>query len=85
MKTRMLSFAYVCAIMGFLTVTSCTTSKPTPIAYDCPRILLPADPVIPIRKLTDKSKPDDVIKAWVATAVAYRDWNRVVRKQVNNL
>ena len=68
-----------------LILTLCLSScaKPTPVALDCPKIILPKDPIIPLSQLTDESKPDVVIKAWVATAMAYRDWNRAVRKQIN--
>lgn len=78
----MLSFKRVCVIIVFLACSSCT-HKSEPIAYQCPPILLPPDPKAAVLKLTVKSSPDEVIKAWVATAVAYRDWNRIVKKQVN--
>ena len=58
--------------------------RPIPIAYECPKLQLPADPVAPVRTLTPQSSADEVIKAWVATAVAYETWNVVVRKQVNS-
>lgn len=82
-RYRLFSFSYASGIMAFLILTSCSTVKPIPVAYDCPKLVLPADPITPIDKLTDKSKPDEVMKAWVSTAVAYRDWNRIVRQQVN--
>jgi hypothetical protein len=79
-----MSHKLLVAFVAFV-LTSCTTIKPTPIAYKCPKIILPTDPVVPVHALNANSKPDDVIKAWVATAVAYRDWNRVVRKQISSL
>jgi hypothetical protein len=82
-KCRIFSFSYASAIMGFLILTSCATTKPIPVAYKCPQLVLPPDPITPLDKLTDKSKPDEVMKAWVSTAVAYRDWNHIVRQQVN--
>ena len=76
----MLSFKRLTVITAILSITSCST--PVKVAYECPRIQLPADPVAPVTKLTDKSTPDEVIKAWVATATVYRNWNKTVRKQV---
>lgn len=71
-------------LIAIVFLTSCSLIKPTPIAYHCPRIILPADPKPNTDKLTEKSKPNEVIKAWVSTAMAYRDWNRIVRKQIEN-
>jgi hypothetical protein len=69
-------------LLLFVMLTSCMTPKP--VAYHCPRIILPADPVPPTRKLTLKSQPNDVMKAWVATAYLYQGWNKTVRKQVES-
>lgn len=63
-------------------LSACAT-KPVQIAYNCPTLMLPPDPVPFTRSLTGKSPPDEVVKAWVATAIAYRDWDRVVRLQVS--
>ena len=72
-------------LISFLTISSsCGIFKPPPIAYHCPEIILPNDPIPETNKLTDKSKPDEITKAWVYTAVSYRDWNRIVRKQIKN-
>lgn len=68
-------------VVGML--ISCS-SVPTKIAYDCPRIVLPPDPHIPVKNLTAKSQPNDVIKAWVSTAVGCRDWANIVKKQVSS-
>lgn len=66
-----------------LTLCLCTcASKPTTIAYQCPRILLPPDPIPATAKLNPQSKPDQVVKAWVATTIAYKGWNTVVRHQI---
>lgn len=48
-------------------------------------IKLPPDPVNGVAALTDKSSPDEVVRAWVATATAYRNWNRTVRKQIETI
>jgi hypothetical protein len=66
-----------------IALAGCAT-KPTRLAYDCPRIELPPDPITTVTALNDESGADEIIKAWVATAYAYRGWNLVVRKQVEN-
>lgn len=65
-------------------IFSCSIFKPTPIAYHCPVIHLPPDPIISLNKINDKSKPDEIIKSWVYTAIAYKNWNKIVRKQIKN-
>lgn len=79
----MISFKRVSGIMAFCTLTSC--AHVTPVALDCPKLILPNDPQVPIHQITSASKPDEVIKAWVATATAYRDWNIIVRKQIEEM
>lgn len=71
---------FLIALLIFL-FTGCAT-KPVPVAYDCPTLELPADPVPATRKLTDKSRPDEVIKAYVKTVRDYVSWNQVVRAEV---
>lgn len=65
-------------------LSGCALFKPTPVVYHCPKIILPEDPISPVDNLTQNSKPGDVIKAWVVTAIEYKNWNRIVRKQVEN-
>ena len=77
----MISFRRLSGIMVIFILTSCSTVR-TPVTLDCPQLVLPADPVSPLSKISDKSTPDEVMKAWVSTAILYRDWNRIVRKQV---
>ena len=70
-------------IILVLTLWLCTCATiPTPIAYQCPHITLPPDPIPATTKLTSQSKPDQVVKAWVATTIAYKGWNTIVRQQV---
>ena len=71
----------ICIIFFFLGVTGCT-SHVIPISYGCPKIILPNDPIIPIDKIDEESSSDEVIKAWVVTAYAYREWNLIVREQI---
>jgi len=68
-----------------LLISGCATEKPVQIMYNCPAIELPVDPEVPVKKLKKTSTPDQVVKAWVATAVAYREWNKNVRAEVNSL
>jgi hypothetical protein len=67
-----------------VSLLSCATKEPIPISYHCSVIQLPDDPISPVGALTRDSRPDEVIKAWVATAYAYRGWNRAVRKQIED-
>jgi hypothetical protein len=71
------------SVMLILSVISCA-HKPLPISYNCPKMVLPPDPVPQTKRLTKNSRPDQVIKAWVATANEYRGWNKIVREQVEN-
>lgn len=73
-------FKRLCGIISICTLTSC--AHVTPVAFECPRLILPKDPIVPIHQITSASKSNEVIKAWVATAIAYRDWNIIVRKQI---
>ena len=72
------------AIMAFLILISCSTGKPALVSYKCPAIVLPDDPVEYVSTLNAKSEPNEVMQAWVATALSYRNWNRTVREQVAN-
>ncbi len=74
-----------CALLLFIALNcaSCAT-KPIAVAYNCPQIVLPPDPVPATKRLTAKSNASQVMKAWVATAYAYRGWNLAVRKQIEN-
>lgn len=68
-------------ICGLL--AGCVKSEPVPIAYNCPKIKLPAAPDISyLNKLNDKSSPADIVKAWIAAANAYHAWAIAVRRQV---
>lgn len=58
--------------------------KPFAIGYKCPEIILPADPYLPIKGLNENSGPDEVIKSYVATVLAYQNWNKTVRKQIQH-
>ena len=72
----------VLLLMAFLVIASCTTGKPELVSYHCPTITLPDDPPSYTGKLNYESEPNEVMQAWVATALAYRNWDRAVREQV---
>ena len=82
---RKLKLIMLVAVLQLVFILSgCTIPKPVPVVYDCPIVDLPPDPVPATRKLTVKSRPDEVVKAWVATAKAYKQWNTIVRQEVEN-
>jgi hypothetical protein len=70
----------IAVLVGVL--ASCTTAKPTPLAYDCPSLELPPDPPVTVRSITASSHPNDIVKAWVAMATDYYQWNQVVHAEV---
>jgi len=68
----------------FFLLTGCAKQLNPNLIGDIPTLNIPSDPEEPVKKLTPESKPDEVIKAWVATATAYKNWNRVIRNQIKN-
>lgn len=70
-------------IIVVLACSGCVT-KPIPVTYNCPTLKLPPEPYAPTSKLNDNSAPSDVIRAYVATAKAYKGWCRIVQKQVSS-
>ena len=74
---------FLLLILAFI-LPACSSGA-APIAYQCPTIVLPPDPKNPASKLGPQASPDEVIKAWVATAVAYYEWNKIVRAQAKAL
>lgn len=58
-------------------------SKHMPLAYHCSKIELPNDPIDYTKMLTEFSTPDEVMKAWVTTAIGYKEWNTIVKEQIN--
>lgn len=62
-------------------ITACSTTKPRPVAYQCPPVKLPSEPIEPILSLKQDSRPDEIIKAWVATATGYKAWHDTVLDQ----
>lgn len=71
-------------ILIAIMLSGCATNKPAIIQYSCPIITLPPDPISPLTKLTIESKPEEVVKSWIATACMYRDWNKIVRAQIRS-
>lgn len=74
------------SVTMLLCVSLCACAKPYvgPIPDQIPTLNIPKDPEEPVKNLTKDSKPDEVIKAWVATATAYKNWNRTIRNQIQN-
>lgn len=71
----------LCSMLSILLLTGCSQAI-APLVCDWPSIELPPDPPIAVVFLKDDAMPDEVIKAWVETAYAYRDWNKAVREQI---
>lgn len=67
--------------MLVLVSTGCTP-HPEPIAYQCPKIELPADPKLAIGNLKEGDAPDIVVKSLIASIVSLQGWNRAVRTQI---
>lgn len=63
-------------------LASCSSMNPIPIAYECPTLDLPPDPIPATKSLTGKSRPDEIMKAWVKTATDYYQWNQIVHAEV---
>lgn len=74
---------FLVSMSVILCLFSCA-SQPIPIAYQCPTIQLPPDPPLATQKLTAKSTSSEIVKAWVASAIALKGWNTVVREQLGN-
>lgn len=72
------------AIILILILSLSSCSSPVKLAYDCPKLQLPSDPANPAADLTPQSSSAEVVKAWVATAKGYHQWNQVVRQQVDH-
>lgn len=72
-------------LVSSLWIVGCANTKRSVITIHPQPIKLPSDPVNYVSRLNDKSSPDEVVKAWVSTATAYRNWNRIVRKQIESI
>lgn len=70
-------------ILLFIMLCGCA-AKPYNVGYKCPKIIFPPDPAMPALMLNDRSSNDEIIKAWVATGVGLRNWNKIVRRQVES-
>ncbi len=79
MKEVLVALVVSCLVCG------CTHDNPVKVVYDIPELSLPPDPIPYTNTLTSKSTPDQVMKAWVATAMQYRGWNQAVRKEVRDI
>ena len=82
MRTIAIMVIYI-SILGIICflLPACAT-KPIPIAYHCPVIVLPDDPKLTLKKLTVKSTPDQVVKACWIDVSNLRGWDLTVRQQL---
>lgn len=73
-------------IVGILSIgvmlNGCASQNPVPVAYDCPELELPPEPIAATQKLTVNSRPDEVVKAYVATLRNYKGWIQTVEAEV---
>lgn len=67
----------VCTLM---VIAGCA-NKITPVSYQCPVIRLPGIPTREIVNLSDKSRPDEVIKAYVIDLQSCSSWVKTVQVQ----
>lgn len=66
-----------------MSVTASCAVKPIPVVYQCPNIQLPKEPKEYTSKLTQKSRPDEVVKAYYADLSSYKAWCEIVKKQLD--
>jgi hypothetical protein len=78
----MIRYVLIGATLILLSACAPITPQYNKLAYQCPVIKLPDDPIPFTNALTDASPPADVVKAWVATTVQYYNWNLAVRNQL---
>ena len=67
------------------TLVACAPKNPPvviPLAYNCPIIQLPIYPPVLLNKLNNKSKPNEVIQVWVATAESCLSYVKVAKQQI---
>lgn len=57
-------------------------STPDPIAYSCPPILLPPDPINYTSRITTKMPPNLVVKYAAAELKSYKGWYKIVKREV---
>jgi len=73
-------------IIFSLILSGCSSFHATevdiPIVGPCVNIKLPPKPILPIVKLTLNSKPNQVMKAYVATVNALNDDDDLIRSMV---
>jgi len=70
------------ALAVLLAALCSCASNTTPIAYHCPMIELTDIPKLPLDKLNKKSKPDEVVKAYVSSVVLLKGWAKITKEQI---
>ena len=84
MKVCAIMIIYTCMLAAIALMLSACATKPIPIAYQCPRLTLPTDPVLELKTLTAASTPDKAVKACWADIMALRGWDSTVRQEVTS-
>lgn len=80
MNTPFFKFTFV--ILSIL-ISSCSSlQRDQNLSYQCQKIILPADPELPIKKLSSTSKPSEVMKAYVASLAYLNEWKNSVQTQI---
>jgi len=70
-------------IILIIFIAGCAT-KPIPVIYQCPALILPPEPKAYTLTLTAGSSPDRVVKSYAADLSAYKSWCHSVQKQINS-
>lgn len=70
----------------FIFISGCTTTHKSQdmIGYNCPKIVLPETPVLPIYALGQTSNYSNVVKTYVVSTKLLLDWVRIVKSQVES-
>lgn len=76
---RIMFLSYVMLIL-----TGCASSS-IPVAYQCPSIVLPSETNLNVSGLNEKSRPDEVIKAYVADLTNSRAWIKAVKEETSTV
>lgn len=81
-------FWYIFALILYITVPCLPivifgcASKPIELAYNCPVITLPVEPVWSTKSLTTNSSPNLVVQTLVADDIKGRGWIKTVYEEI---
>lgn len=74
-------FVIILIVIIIFFITACAP-KVTQLAFHCPAVQLPPDPIMQTKLLTNKSKYNVVAQSYYADLTGQIGWNHAVRKQV---